>query len=132
MKYILIIVCCINMQILHAQNTYKKKSVDERAQKFTTDIADYVSGVTDSQRVKLLAINKTTTIQFDSLKNLKLESEAYRPAARGIFKQRDASIKLLFTIKQYDEFMMQQAEKREESFKKKQLQKQADSSKVNK
>lgn len=101
--------------------------MDERAQKFTTEIVSYVTGLSDSQKNKLFVINKITTLSFDSLKNLKLESDGYKPAARGIFKQRDASIQQLFTVKQFDEFMMQQAEKREESFKKKQLQKLADS-----
>jgi hypothetical protein len=127
MKYILILLCTVSIQFINAQNYYKKKTVDERAQKFTTEIADYVIGISDSQRLQLLVINKLTTVQFDSLKNLKLETEAYKPAARSIFKQRDASIKVLFTIKQYDEFMMQQAEKREESFKRKQIKNVADS-----
>ncbi len=102
-----------------AQTTYKKKTLEERSAKFTKEITDYISNVTPEQNTALLEINKNVTMQFDSLKALQLESDEYKPAARNVFKTRDAAIKLVFDAKQFDEFLMLQAEKRDAAYKKK-------------
>jgi hypothetical protein len=120
-KLFILFALCINILSVNAQ--YKKLTLEERSAKFTKEITDYVSNITPEQNTALLEINKIVTMQFDSLKALQLESEEYKPAARNIFKTRDASIKLVLDAKQYDEFSMLQAEKRDASFKKKNEQK---------
>jgi hypothetical protein len=130
-KLILILFVCASF-CSNAQSAYQRKTIEDRAQKFTKEISDYVATLSDSQKIKLFAINRTVTMQFDSLKNLKLESNDYKPAARMIFKNRDAAIKNIFSAIQFDDFMMQQAEKREESYKRKKEKMAADSLKNSK
>jgi hypothetical protein len=125
---LLLCVLCLSMLSATAQNKYKKQTLEERAIKFTKEITDYVSNISPEQNASLLAVNKSVTQQFDSLKALQLASEEYKPAARSIFKNRDAAIKVILNANQFDEFMMLQAEKREAAFKKKNEIKPADSS----
>jgi hypothetical protein len=111
----------ITCNVSTAQSSYKKKTLEERSAKFTKEITDYVSNITPAQNTALLEINKQVTQQFDSLKALHLESDEYKPAARNVFKTRDMQIKALLDAKQFDEFMMLQAEKREAAYNKKNI-----------
>jgi hypothetical protein len=114
MKHLIIVLVALFSISLNsqAQNTYKKRTADEKAIFFTKEITDYLGNASDEQTAQLVQINKTTTLAFDSLKALQLESNDYKPAARGIFVTRDEAIKKVLTPAQWDEYLMLQAEKR--------------------
>jgi hypothetical protein len=121
-KIILIIISSLAFQFT-SNAQYKKRSLEDRSAFFTKEIVDYIPSLNKTQQEQLLQINITTTAAFDSLKALKLESEDYKPAARAIFVQRDASVKKILTPFQYDEYLMLQAEKKQQSIKKKEAEK---------
>jgi hypothetical protein len=104
---------------LQAQSKKTKNKLESRAQFFTKEITDYLTKVDSPQIKQLFDINLRVSVEFDSLKGLNLPSETYRPAAASIYKKRDAAVKLVLDKRQYDEYMMLQAEKKQAYIEKK-------------
>jgi hypothetical protein len=104
--------------IAQAQGKRAKRTVADKAAYFTKEITDYVSNIDSNQYQQLLQINIAVTNSFDSVRNLGLEPIEARPAMKGIYANRDAAVKKVLNEQQYDEYMMLQAEKREEQRKK--------------
>jgi hypothetical protein len=106
-KHILVSIALVLFSITSiAQGRKAKLTLDEKANKYTKEISDYVSNVDSNQYTKLLTINKQVSQKFDSLYHLELE-----------YSEKRGATKQVLNAKQFDEFLMLQAEKKAEAAK---------------
>jgi pyoverdine/dityrosine biosynthesis protein Dit1 len=116
----------------YAQSVEPSKYQKKQASKYTDELVKYLSDIVPEQEKSIYQLNLNISIQFDSLRKLKLETNEYKKAAREIFINKEKQLKKLLTINQFDEYAMMQDEKKAEYIKKKQDQQKivADSIKV--
>jgi hypothetical protein len=106
---------------VQAQSKSENKYLVKRAEKFTKELVDYIADITTEQKKMLFDANYNITLQFDSIKKARLETQDYKDASKQIFKNRDAMMKKILNITQYDDYIMYRDEKKQEYFAKKKL-----------
>jgi hypothetical protein len=120
MKKIILITSLLLLAVASfAQTSEPSKYQKKQATKYTKELTDYISNITDDQKTAIYNINLNISLQFDSLKKLQLETVDYKKAARNIFVFKDDQLKKILSVNQFDEYVMMKDEKKEEYLKKK-------------
>ena len=118
MKLISLLLIVLHLSLLSYSQQYKRKTPEEKARKYTTEMATEIE-LSKEQEEKVYLINLNVSKQFDSLYASKPEQDVLRKNTIEILKRRDAEFRNILSNEQYLRFDDIQREKREKKLKEK-------------
>jgi hypothetical protein len=118
MKIISLLLIILHLSVLSFSQTYKRKTPEEKARKYTLEMAEEIK-LEKEQEEKIYLINLEVSKRFDSLYASKPEKDLLRKESREIFKQRDLEFRKVLNTEQFLRFDDIQREKYEKKQKEK-------------
>ena len=128
MKVLSLLLIILHVGLLSYSQQYKRKTPEEKARKYTTEMASEIE-LTKEQEEKIFLINLNVSRQFDSLYASKPEQDLLRKNTIDILKKRDAEFRKVLSNEQYLRFDDIQREKREKKMQEKKAKEEAENAK---
>ncbi len=118
MKIISLLLIILHLSVLSFSQEYKRKTPEEKAKKYTDEMAGEMS-LEKEEVEKIYLINVEVSKRFDSLYASKPEKDVLHKGMVEIFKYRDAEFRKILTTEEFLRFDDIQREKREKKQKEK-------------
>lgn len=118
MKIISLLLIILHVSFQSFSQEYKRKTPEEKARKYTTEMAQEIS-LEQGQQEKVYLINLEVSKKFDSLYASKPEKDLLRKVTIEILKARDIEFRKILSNEQFLRYDDIQREKREKKQKEK-------------